>query len=398
MSFNYYMPTRVKCGNGISKETGELIKELGISKVLIVTDRGVRSANLLDGIENSLLTSHVDYEIFDEVERNPSADTIRKGTKYFKQYNCHAVMAVGGGSAIDTAKAIAVMAVNPGDIIDYEGVEKIEVHPLPIVAIPTTAGTGSETTNSTVITNKETSFKFGVLSSYLFSDLAILDPALTLQLPQEITAATGMDALTHAIESYTSKAANPVSQGYAIQAIKLIVEHLPKAYFRGTDLVSREKMLVAAMLAGVAFSQSRLGNVHAISHTLGGVFNIPHGIANAALLPFVMNFNLPACAEQYKDIAIALGVDVSNLTKMEAAQKAIEVVINMNKSMNIPLNIKDLGVSLQALPKLVEDSMRSGNVLINPRLTKAADIGSIIENAFYGNLEINGIRREVSVY
>lgn len=387
MSFTYFMPTRVECGNGMSKKTGELVNELDVSRVLIVTDKGVRSANLLEGIVKSLHAVNLEYEIYDEVEPNPSADTIRRGTEVLKQRNCDAVLGVGGGSSIDTAKAIAVMAVNPGDILDYEGVGMIRIPPLPIIAIPTTAGTGSEATNSTVVTNKETSFKLGVLSSYLFSDLAILDPALTIQLPQEITASTGMDALTHAIESYTSKTANPVSQGYAIQAIKMIGEHLPKAYFRGTDIESREKMLVAAMLAGVAFSQSRLGNVHAISHTLGGTFDIPHGIANAALLPFVMKFNLPACAAQYKDIAIALGREVNGLPEMEAAKEAIETVIRMNESMNIPLNIKDLGVSLQLMEKLVEDSMRSGNVHVNPRLTRPADIQAIIEKAYHGDLE-----------
>jgi alcohol dehydrogenase class IV len=387
MPFTYFMPTRVECGNGISEKTGEMVKEIGVTNVLIVTDKGVRGANLLEGIERSLLAVNLDYEIYDEVEPNPSAETIHSGTEYLKQYRCNAVLAVGGGSSIDTAKGIAVMATNPGHILDYEGVGKIAIPPLPIIAIPTTAGTGSEATNSTVITNKETSFKLGVLSSHLFSDLAILDPALTLRLPQEITAATGMDALTHAIESYTSKSANPVSQAFAMQAIKMIGKNLTKSYFVGTDIESREKMLVASMIAGVAFSQSRLGNVHAISHTFGGVFNIAHGIANAALLPFVMKFNLHACADRYKDIAIALGKDVSGLTTMQAAEKAIETVIEMNQSMKIPLNIKEIGVSLEVLPKLVEDSMRSGNVFINPRLTKASDIEKIIKKAYYGDLE-----------
>ncbi|MEY2192026.1 iron-containing alcohol dehydrogenase [Neobacillus sp. BF23-41] len=387
MSYKYFMPTRVECGNGISEKTGEMVKELGVTSVLIVTDKGVRAANLLEGIEKSLLAANLCYDIYDEVEPNPSAETIHRGTDYIKQLNHGAVLAIGGGSSIDTAKGIAAMATNPGHILEYEGVGKIKRPPLPIIAIPTTAGTGSETTNSTIVTNRETHFKLAVLSPMLFPTLAILDPTLTLNLPQEITAATGMDALTHAIESYTSKAASPVSQGFAMQAIKMIGENLTKSYFVGTDIESREKMLVASMMAGVAFSQSRLGNVHAISHTFGGVFNIPHGIANAALLPFVMKFNLPACADKYKDIAIALGKDVRGLSTLEGAGKAIESVIEMNQAMKIPLNIKDLGVSLEYLSKLVEDSMRSGNVLINPRLTKPADIKLIIENAYYGNLE-----------
>lgn len=381
------MPTQVESGNGISQKAGELIKEGGVARVLIVTDKGVRAANLLEEIEKSLQAVSIDYEIYDEVEPNPSAETIRKGTKYLKEHHSDAVLAVGGGSSIDTAKAIALMAKNPGDILDYEGVGKILNPPLPIIAIPTTAGTGSEVTNSTIITNKETSFKLAVLSSYVYPKLAILDPVLTLQLPQGITAATGMDALTHAIESYTSKAASPVSQALAIQAVKMIGENLTKCYFVGTDIKARENMLAASLMAGAAFAQSRLGNVHAISHTLGGVFNIPHGIANAALLPFVMKFNLPACPEQYKDIAVALGNDISGLSTTEAAEKAIDSVIKMNRSMNIPLNIRELGVSLEYVPKLVQDAMRSGNVLINPRLTSAGDIQSIIEKAYYGNLE-----------
>jgi alcohol dehydrogenase class IV len=386
MPFTYFMPTRVESGNGVSKKTGELVKDLGVSSVLLVTDKGVRSAGLLEGIVKSIAAADLNYEIYDEVEPNPSAETIHQGTENLKQHNIEAVLAVGGGSSIDTAKGIAAMATNPGHILDYEGVGKLTNPPLPIIAIPTTAGTGSEATNSTVVTNKETSFKLGVLSSHLFPDLAILDPALTLGLPQEITAATGMDALTHAIESYTSKSANPVSQAFAMQAIKMIGENLTRSYFVGTDIESRENMLIASLLAGVAFSQSRLGNVHAISHTFGGVFNIPHGIANAALLPFVMKFNLPACADQYRDIAIALGRNVSGLSIIEAAQKAVETVIEMNQCMNIPLNIKELGVSLDVLPKLVEDSMRSGNVFVNPRLTKASDIQLIIEKAFEGDL------------
>ncbi|PFP24896.1 alcohol dehydrogenase [Bacillus sp. AFS073361] len=387
ISYKYFMPTRVEVGNGISERTGEFIKELGATRVLIVTDKGVRAAKLLEGIEKSLLAVNMDYDLYDEVEPNPSAETIHRGTQKLKDYKSDAVLAVGGGSSIDTAKGIAAMATNPGHILEYEGVGKIKRPPLPIIAIPTTAGTGSETTNSTIVTNRETHFKLAVLSPMLFPTLAILDPTLTLNLPQEITAATGMDALTHAIESYTSKAASPVSQGFAMQAIKMIGENLTKSYFVGTDIESREKMLVASMMAGVAFSQSRLGNVHAISHTFGGVFNIPHGIANAALLPFVMKFNLPACADKYKDIAIALGKDVRGLSIQEAAGKAIESVIEMNQAMKIPLNIKELGVSLEYLSKLVEDSMRSGNVLINPRLTRPADIKQIIENAYYGNLE-----------
>jgi alcohol dehydrogenase len=195
-----------------------------------------------------------------------------------------------------------------------------------------------------------------------------------------------MDALTHAIESYVSKQANPVSQGMALQAIRMIAQSLFKCYVVGTDLAARESMLVASLLAGMAFAQSKLGNVHAISHTFGGVFNIPHGIANATLLPYVMQFNLPACPERYRDIALALGEDVAGLDATQAARLVVRHVEALNASLGIPANIKDLGVDLGYLPQMVSDSMRSGNVLVNPRLTSAADIRQIIENAYHATL------------
>jgi alcohol dehydrogenase class IV len=387
MSFRFYIPTTVESGAGISRNIGKVLASYGASKVFLVTDQGIRNAGILDSIEQSLQDSGIAFEVFDEVIPNPSEENIMGGLEKLKSYNADHVVAIGGGSSIDTAKGMAIMATNEGTILDYEGVGKIPNPSLPLIVIPTTAGTGSEVTASTIVTNTKTQFKAAVISPYLFPKLALLDAELTLMLPQGITAATGMDALTHAIESYTSKLANPVSRAFAIEAIQMIGANIQKAYFAGNDVTVRENMLVASMLAGAAFSQSRLGNVHAISHTLGGVFNIAHGIANAALLPFVMKYNLPACPEKMSDIARALGEDVDHLPVMEAADQAAEAVIRLNKLMNIPTNIKDLGVTLDVLPKLVEDSMRSGNVLINPRLTTAKDIKKIIENAYHGILD-----------
>lgn len=386
-TFRLYMPTKVECGVGLSKKTGAYLKEFSPKNVLIVTDRGIIDAGLLDGIKQSLENEQIGYTIFDDVEPNPSAEVVDKGLNVLTENGCDVVLAVGGGSSIDTAKAVAVMATNEGNILDYEGVGLIPNRSLPVVAIPTTAGTGSEVTASTIITNKETLFKAAIISPHLFPTLAILDPELTIRCPQSITAATGMDALTHAIESYTSKTATPISEALALHAIKLIAKNIKKAYFVATDLESRENMLVASMMAGYAFSQSRLGNVHAISHSFGGVFNIAHGIANATLLPFVMKFNLPACPDKMKDIAIALGEDVTGLSDEEAGERALRAVVRLNEALNIPNNIKDLGVTLDRLPQLVNDSMRSGNVHVNPRLTTAKDIQLIIEKAYDGNLE-----------
>ena len=386
MNFDFYIPTTVKAGRGISKNVGRFLRSLSVGKVFLVTDKGVKQAGVIDSIENSLLESEISFEVFDEVVPNPTAENIMFGVQKLKQFSPDSVLAVGGGSSIDTAKGIAIMATNAGDILDYEGVGKIPNQGLPLTVIPTTSGTGSEVTASTIVTNTTTHFKAAVISPFLFPTYAFLDAELTMNLPTHVTAATGMDALTHAIESYTSKTTNPASEAFALHAIEMIANNIEKAYFVGSDLVSRENMLVASMLAGAAFSQSRLGNVHAISHTLGGVFNIAHGIANATLLPFVMHYNLPACLEKMARIAKALGEDTTGLSVQDAAKLAIEAVMRLNKSLDIPSNIKDLGVTLDLLPKLVEDSMRSGNVLINPRLTTADDIKGIIENAYNGIL------------
>ncbi|MGK0151712.1 iron-containing alcohol dehydrogenase [Pseudomonas putida] len=384
--FQFHFPTIAKCGAGLADQAGALLKPYVDGTLLVVTDQGLIDAGILAGFFASLEQAGIDYQLFSAVEANPSTDVLDAAVALLKARNCTAVIGVGGGSSIDTAKGVAAMATNPGNILDYEGYDKLPQPPLPIFAIPTTSGTGSECTASTVFTNKRTLFKTVIVSPRLFPRLAILDPALTLKLPAAITAATGMDALTHAIESYVSRQANPISQAMALQAIRMIAGSLEKTYFVGTDMAAREQMLLGSFLAGVAFSQSKLGNVHAISHTFGGVFNIPHGIANAALLPYVIKFNLPACPERFRDIAIALGADVTGLSVEQAAARTVDAVVALNQAIGIPATIRELGVDLEFLSQMVSDSMRSGNVLVNPRLTTARDVERLITDAYHGNL------------
>lgn len=384
--FQFHFPTIAKCGAGLADQAGALLKPYVDGTLLVVTDQGLIDAGILAGFFASLEQAGIDYQLFSAVEANPSTDVLDAAVALLKERNCTAVIGVGGGSSIDTAKGVAAMATNPGNILDYEGYDKLTQPPLPIFAIPTTSGTGSECTASTVFTNKRTLFKTVIVSPRLFPRLAILDPALTLKLPAAITAATGMDALTHAIESYVSRQANPISQAMALQAIRMIAGSLEKTYFVGTDMAAREQMLLGSFLAGVAFSQSKLGNVHAISHTFSGVFNIPHGIANAALLPYVIKFNLPACPERFRDIAIALGADVTGLGVAQAAARTVDAVVALNQAIGIPATIRELGVDLEFLPQMVSDSMRSGNVLVNPRLTTARDVERLITDAYHGNL------------
>jgi len=379
-----HAPTEVICGRGVARKAGELVRRVSDGKILLVTDAWLAKSELLRTIQSSLTYEGLECEVFDGVEANPSVAVLEKGIDCLRRTSCETLLGFGGGSSIDTAKGIAAMARNSGSILDYEGTGKLQNSALPIIAIPTTAGTGSEATASTVFTNTETKFKSVIISPLLFPRLAILDADLTVTLPPEITAATGMDALTHAIESYVSKQANPFSEAVALHAIKLLTGNIEKAFFAGTDIQARQEMLIGSFLAGAAFSQSKLGNVHAISHTFGGVFNIPHGIANAVLLPYVLAFNARACSEKFINIASAIGLDVPAKASFHAAWQLVEYVVELNASLNIPATIAQLGVSLELMDRMVGDAMRSGNVHVNPRLTTHKDIERIIRSAYEG--------------
>lgn len=383
-TFQLYMPTKVLSKIGISNEVGSILHDNHYKSILLITDNGIINSGILENIYISLNNNNIEYEIFSEVEPNPKSSTITKIVDLYKDTKFDAILAIGGGSSIDTAKAVAIMMKNEGHILDYEGVEKIPNEGVPMIAVPTTAGTGSEVTASTIITDEKTLFKAAVISTKIFPKIAILDAKLTLNCPRHITSSTGMDALTHAIESYLSKQKNPVSNAIALRAIKLIEENITRAYYYGTDIESRANMLEAAMLAGYAFSQTRLGNVHAISQAFGGPFDIPHGVANATLLPYVLEYNLPAAINEYVEISKALNVFDENLSAKENALNVVKKIFNMNKELEIPLYTKELGVNLDYIDQIVKDSMRSGNVLVNPRLTTAKDIEYLVRVSYDG--------------
>lgn len=385
--YKYYMPTRIIGEKGASSHLGSILNDYNKSNILVVTDKGIVKAGLLDNLKASLDSSNIQYSIYDEVEPNPKTSTISRGkTKFLIDNNFDAIVSIGGGSSIDAAKALAIIATNPGGILDYEGVGKLKNDPLFNVAIPTTAGTGSEVTNSTVITDERTLFKAAVISEKIFPNIAILDAYLTVNCPKAITSSTGMDALTHAIESYTSKESNPVSDSLALRAIRLITENIEGCYFDGKNVEQREKMLEASMLAALAFSQTRLGNVHAISQAFGGVFDIPHGVANATLLPYVLEFNKTSCLDKFSDIAEAMNIDNTSENKEEIANKVIKQIISWNEKFEIPKNVNELGVKLDKLDQLIRDSMRSGNIKVNPRETNEVDVKNIIINAYEGKI------------
>lgn len=385
-SFSFSFPTTVYSGRSTIKKLAQCLSEENVKSVLLVTDHGILNSDIFINVVSVIESSGVRLSVFSEVEPNPNTKVLEKAVGLLVADGCDAVVGVGGGSSLDVAKAAAAMASNPGSILDYEGVDKIENSSWPLFCVPTTAGTGSECTPSTVITDHEKNFKVSIISHHLLPKYAFLDPELIKGLPPFITATTGMDALTHGIESYVSKNANPISRGMAYQSIRMISNGLVPSFNDGSNLTAREEVLVASLMAGIAFSQSRLGNVHAISHTFGGLFNIPHGLANAVLLPYVMNFNLEACADLYKDIAVALGRNVSGLSDMNAGKEAVDAVVELNASLGIPSTTKEIGVDLNYLENMVSDSMKSGNILANPKKTLEKDIKKIILDSYTGSI------------
>ncbi len=382
----FRMRTKVISGVDALNDIITYVRELNGSSVLVVTDPGIVKAGLAKRLEKLLQEGGVAYQVFGKVVANPPVQIVEEGAKIAKTAGTDLIIGFGGGSAIDVAKAISIIQTNGGSIKDYAGVEKFKNPTLPLIAISTTCGTGSEVTWSTVITDPVEKFKFAVFSNHNIPEIAIVDPTLLANLPSGIIASTGMDALTHAIESYVSVKAQPFSDALGIYAIEEISNHLRKAVHYQDNLEHLGQMAIASTMAGVAFTNGMLGLVHAMAHPLGGIFDIPHGIANAILLPYVMKFNLVAAPEKFISIAKAMGQQVDGLDTFKAAQKAFDAVVNLSNDIGIPNNLKEVGMDLQQLDKLAADTMKSGNVLANPRRNTIEDVKQIFLDAYHGQL------------
>ena len=359
----------------------ELVAGMG-TRVLIVSDPGIAKAGILDRVASLLKDAGVTGDAFTQVEPNPSVETVHAAHDMFRRSRAAFVVAVGGGSAMDVGKVVAVLAAHGGTAPDYEGIGKVPGPGVPVVAIPTTAGTGSEVTVFAVITDRQRKFKMTVGSPHIVPQVGLCDPELTLSMPQPLTAATGMDALTHAIECYVNTVHNPIAKTLAAEAMRLIGRSLRTAYANGKDVGARTAMLLASTMAAMAFARTRLGNVHAMSHPLGAHFDVPHGVANAILLPYVMVWNLIACYETYPRVAEALGERIAGLSHREAAEAAVEAVRRLSHDVGIPERLRDVGVTREGIPRMAEDAMKSGNILVNPRATNYNDIVALFETAY----------------
>lgn len=358
---------------GIVEETGQILKShLAPRKYLLVYDPAMRETEAFDMLSESLRVAEIDYVEYTGISPDPTTGQIDEGADFARSEECAAVIGLGGGSSVDSAKGIGVLLANPGSIFEYRGPNKIPNAPAPIIAIPTTAGTGSEVTPWIVATDIENSRKYAVNNSLVIPQLAILDPKATVSLPPHLTAGTGMDALTHAIEAYTNTCNNPISEQLALEAIRLVGRNLRRAFANGFDRTARTGMLHASLLAGMAFSNAKTGIVHDLSMLCGGRFHSPHGATNAAILPHVMEFSYIANPLKYREIAICLGEKVDRCTDLEAAQMAAVAVKRLVGDLNM-VGLRSLGAKDDALPEIAENIKLPSHRDTSPRLTTAKD-------------------------
>ncbi|KIL37743.1 alcohol dehydrogenase [Cohnella kolymensis] len=375
------MPTAIEFGAGLIGKLADHVKALSGTKVLIVADPGVVQAGVVDRLKKPLEEAGIPHLLFSEIEADPDIESVEKGTQIAKSQGCDLVVGVGGGSSLDIAKAIGLMLTNPGNIRDYVGINKVIHQGAPVIAVPTTAGTGSEVTIWSVMTDKKQKLKLSVGSPYNCPTLALCDPELTVSLPPHITAATGMDALTHALESYVNKATHPISEGLSIQAMKMISKSLRHAVVQGENVSARHDMLVASLIAAMAFNSTRLGLAHALALPLGAHFKIPHGTVNAILLPEVMQFNIIGNTSKYAEIARIFGEKTDHLSEREAAERSVHAIRQLKNDVGITQTLSDYGLEEKHLDMIVEEAMTSGNVPVNPRKPTLEDLKNICRAA-----------------
>lgn len=382
--YDFLVPNVNFFGPGAVSVVGERCKLLGGKKALLVTDKGLRAIKdgAVDQTVKHLREAGIEVVIFDGVEPNPKDTNVLDGLAVFQKEHCDMIITVGGGSPHDCGKGIGIAATHPGDLYSYAGIETLTQALPPIIAVNTTAGTASEVTRHCVLTNTKTKVKFVIVSWRNLPSVSINDPLLMVGKPAGLTAATGMDALTHAVEAYISKDANPVTDASAIQAIKLIATNLRQAVALGTNLKARENMACASLLAGMAFNNANLGYVHAMAHQLGGLYDMAHGVANAVLLPHVCRYNLIANPEKFADIATFMGENTAGLSTMDAAELAINAIARLSKDVGIPQHLNELGVKEADFPYMAEMALKDGNAFSNPRKGNEKEIVEIFRQAF----------------
>lgn len=377
-TFSYELPTKIEFGVGVSERVAERVAGCGGSRILLVVDPGVLDAGVADKIVDTLENASMPYVLFSDIEPEPEARSIVDGVELARSEGCDAVVGVGGGSALDSAKAIAVMLENEGHIRDYAGQDLVPNPGVPIIALPTTAGTGSEVTIWAVISEKDEKVKYGVGSPYMTATIAMCDPELTLTLPPHITASTGIDALAHALESYVNKTTQPISEALSIRAMELVARSLRTAVVAGENLQARSDMLLASLSAALAFNPTRLGLAHALVMPIGANYKIPHSVGVAILLPEVMRYNLIGNLVKFVTIARIFGENTEGLSLRDAAELSVKAIRQLSEDVGIPEGLASYGVEEERLYDLAEAGIATGNVPVNPRKPTVDDLVEIM--------------------
>lgn len=371
-------------GAGCRSVLADEIKKRGLKKIFIVTDKDLIKFGVVEKVTSVLDQGNIEYCIFSNVKQNPTVAQVKAGVLDFSASGADAIVAIGGGSPIDTAKAIAIISNNPefADVVSLEGVADTKNKCVPIIALPTTAGTAAEVTINYVITDEENVKKMVCVDPNAIPILSIVDAELMLTLPASVTAATGMDALTHAIEGYITKGAWEMSDMFELKAIEMIAKHLPTAVKNPSNVEARDGMAVAQYIAGMGFSNVGLGLVHGMAHPLGAYYDIPHGVANALLLPIVMEYNTKSSISKYAEIARAMGIYVNNLSLVEAAEAAVQAVKNLAIEVGIPEKLNLLNVKEEDLERLAQSAYEDVCTPGNPREVTVEDILELYKKAF----------------
>lgn len=377
-NFNYYMPVKIFFGEGRLKELGSLTKDLGKKALLVTGRKSMRKLGIVDKVIKLLQDSSVEVMLYDKVLPNPTVEVVDEGAKVVIKEDCDVIIGLGGGSALDSAKGIAVVASHGGSLWSYIGEGKVTEKTLPIVAIPTTAGTGSEVTPYSVFTNKKNLRKDAINSPYTFPKVAIVDPTLMESMPSELTADTGFDALAHAVEAYLSLNANLFSDTLAMKAISLINDSLVKAIKNGEDMKARGNMALASTLAGMAIAQAGVVIGHGFGMSIGGILDTPHGRTVGILLPYVMSYNLPKASEKIAKLSDCFNLPTTKDT-MNDARKVIETIKGIMEEINFPTQLRDIGVDKKDIPKIVGDCMNRPDIANNPKKISSKEAQEFLE-------------------
>ena len=383
MMATFLSPTKILLGLNSHRKLIEVLESFGSKNIFFLSDEGVASTELYSLVEKMLKENNVQFEIFTDIESDPSANTVEKAFEIYKKNGSGVLLALGGGSTIDAAKAIRILATNGGRIHDYEGIDKFSNPPLPLIAIPTTAGTGSEVSGSCVITDTDRGLKMSIRSaSFNPADVAILDPLALKTLPETVAAHAAVDAFVHALESYVSLQSNPISDAVNLHAMELISNNVRQFVANRSNLDAGLKMLCAASLAAMGFTNTGAGNVHCMARFVGAFFHVPHGLSNAVCLPYAAEFNLNANPRKFSRVALAMGENINGMTIMEAARKALDAIKQLCRDLRIPSRLRDIGATEDKLPEMARLAFEANYNRWNPRYTTEKDFLYLFESAF----------------